>query len=175
MTEEDILRYPIGRFAPKAEYTSNELESFIAGIEILPGKVESLVQQFSPQMWDKTYRPDGWTARQVVHHLADAHLNAYVRFKWTLTEEKPIIKIYNEKAWANTPEIQYDPALALGLLKPLHKKWVGLLRSLNETQLTRSFIHPVTQREMTLKTLMALYAWHGEHHYHHLKRIAGQP
>jgi len=164
-------QYPIGKFLPKESYTAGEIKSLIEIIEALPEKLESVIHPLAPTQLDKPYRPGGWTARQVIHHIADSHMNAYIRCKWMLTEETPLIKAYNEKAWAETPETTEDPKLSIDLIKALHKKWVVLLRSLAEPDLKKSFIHPETQKHVHFDRLIALYAWHGEHHLAHLKLI----
>src|SRR5690606_17459545 len=105
---DDALRYPIGKFEPEESYTTEAIHAHIQRIEALPSKVRSVVSTFSPQQWDTPYRKEGWTGRQVVHHLADSHMNSYIRFKWTLTEATPVIKAYDEKAWAKTPETKLD-------------------------------------------------------------------
>ncbi len=166
-------QYPIGDFSPKDVYTSEEREGFIKSIETLPGRIEKLVESFTPTQWETTYREGGWTARQVVHHVADSHMNAYIRVKWALTEDTPLIKAYDEKAWAMTPEVSADTSLSLKLLRALHAKWVTLLRSIPESQLNRAFIHPATKKQNSIERMIALYSWHGEHHLAHLKLIAG--
>jgi hypothetical protein len=168
----DIDRqYPIGKFTPKETYTTDELSSLISTIEALPEKLEALCKSLTLQQLDQPYRPGGWTAQQVIHHIADSHMNAYIRCKWMLTEETPLIKAYNEKAWAETPETKADPKLSVELIKVLHKKWVVLLRSLSEADLKKSFIHPETHKHVRFDRLVALYAWHGEHHLGHLRLI----
>lgn len=165
-------RFPIGKFIPQESYTQDELNTLIHTIESIPGKIETACTQLvASHKLETPYRPEGWTARQVIHHLADSHMNAYIRCKWTLTEDTPTIKAYNEKAWAETYEIQEDPALSVYLLKTLHTKWVTLLRALTSTDLKKSFIHPESGRSMSLERMIALYAWHSEHHLGHLKLI----
>lgn len=171
MNNDEALRYPTGKFNPKPEYTSSELKTAIARIEVLPSLVEKVISNFSGQQLGTTYRSGGWTARQVVHHLCDSHMNAYIRFKWTLTEETPVIKAYDEKKWAETPEINTDPRLSIDLLKALHAKWVILLKALTERDLQKEFIHPETRKNIRLDRMIALYAWHGDHHLGHLKII----
>lgn len=171
---DEALRYPIGKFSPKENYTHEDIKNNINRIEALPEKVETLVRSFSQKQYDTHYREGGWTARQVIHHLADSHMNAYIRLKWTLTEETPTIKAYDEKLWAETPEINLDPAISIALLKPLHLKWAALFRSLGPSDLEKAFIHPETKKHVRLDRLTALYAWHGEHHLGHLKIIAGK-
>ena len=106
-----------------------------------------------------------------LHHLPESHLNAYIRFKWTLTEDTPTIKPYDENAWAQTPEIYLDPAISINLLKALHTKWVALLRSLSPQDLQRQYIHPETKKYNRLDNMTAMYAWHGEHHLAHITSL----
>lgn len=169
---DEQLRFPIGKFEPKDQYTADEIRENIKRIETLPAKVEALIKNFSSSQYETTYREGGWTARQVIHHLADSHMNSYIRFKWTLTEDTPIIKAYDEKLWAETPEAKLDPAMSLTLLKALHVKWVDMLNLLTPEDLNRSFIHPETKKHVRLDRLIALYAWHGEHHLAHLEIIS---
>jgi hypothetical protein len=169
---DEALRFPIGKFAAQDSYSQNEINTNITRIEALPNKVENIIQTFSTKQLDTTYREDGWTARQVLHHLPDSHLNAYIRFKWTLTEATPLIKAYDEKAWAETPETSLDPTASIALLKALHIKWVTLLKRLTPDDLKREFKHPESGKNISLARLIALYAWHGEHHLAHLKIVA---
>lgn len=168
----DINRqYPIGKFVPQETYTPAEITANIGRIEILPEKIRVIFKELTPALLDTPYREGGWTARQVLHHIPDSHLNAYIRCKWTLTEDTPLIKAYNEKAWAETMETKTDPAVSIDFLEALHKKWVLLLRSLTPEELKRSFIHPETKQQISLGRQIATYAWHGEHHLGHLKLI----
>ncbi|HNG42940.1 MAG TPA: putative metal-dependent hydrolase [Cyclobacteriaceae bacterium] len=127
---DEHLRYPVGKFQPKESYTSTDIQQFIAAIEAAPEKLTQAFQKLTPKQLDTPYREGGWTARQVLHHLADSHMHAYIRFKWTLTENSPTIKAYYEKLWAETYEVAQDPALSISLLKALHAKWITLLRAL---------------------------------------------
>jgi len=165
-------QYPIGKFSSQSSYTIDETREHLASIEKLPAAIETLTLSFTSADWDTPYREDGWTARQVVHHLADSHMHAYIRCKWTLTEENPVIKAYDERLWANTPETTEDPKISIDLLKNLHAKWVVLLGKLTDDQLARTYVHPVTKRQISIRELMALYAWHGEHHLAHLRLIS---
>jgi hypothetical protein len=171
---DDALRYPIGKFIPKDSYSIEEINTNISRIENLPVKVEAATNGLSAQQLDTSYREGGWTVRQVLHHLSDSHLNAYIRFKWTLTENTPMIKAYNEKAWAETPETQLDPSLSVNLLIALHSKLVALLKNLNPDDLSKEFIHPDTMKRIAIARLIALYAWHGEHHLGHLQIITNR-
>lgn len=169
---DEILRYPIGKFKPKPTYSQDELDECIERIRSLPDAVARVIANFSEKHFDTPYRDGGWTARQVIHHLSDSHMNAYIRFKWTLTEETPVIKAYNEKLWAETPEVSLDPRMSLDLLKALHTKWVALLKCLTAEDLQKEYIHPETKKNMRLDRMVALYAWHGEHHHGHLGIVA---
>jgi len=168
---EDLLRYPIGKFSPQESYSSVDLQNLINKIESLPTRLDAAIASLSKEQLDTPYREGGWTVRQVLHHVPDSHMNAYIRFKWTLTEETPLIKAYNEKAWAETPETSADPTISLNFLKALHAKWVVLLRQLKPDQLKREFIHPETKKNVPLDRLIALYAWHGDHHLAHITEL----
>jgi len=165
------LQYPIGKFIAKGTYTPEEIAGSISTIQQLPDKIQACLKNFTPTLLDTPYRPGGWTARQVIHHLADSHMNAYIRCKWMLTENTPLIKAYDEKAWAETPETKLNPELSIALLKSLHAKWVTLLTALSTDDLKKSFLHPETNTYVPLDRLIALYAWHGEHHLAHLALI----
>ncbi len=167
---EDI-RYPIGKFITQENYTSKEITANIERIDALPAKLEAEIQHLDDQQLDTPYREAGWTVRQVVHHLADSHLHAYVRTKWTLTENQPVIKAYLEKLWAETSETKSPPAMSIAFLHALHAKWSILLKSTELSDLDRIFIHPESKKQITLKTLIATYAWHGEHHLAHIAHL----
>lgn len=172
MNNEDQLRYPIGKFTPQDSYSAEEVKKNIARIEALPGKVEAMFKALSTKQLDTTYRDGGWNARQVIHHLSDSHMNAYIRIKWTLTESTPTIKAYDEKAWAETPEINESPEISINLLKTLHIKLGALLKQIPTHDLQRAFTHPETGKQVKLERMIALYAWHGEHHLEHLAIIS---
>jgi hypothetical protein len=172
MSNDEQFRYPTGRLSSKESYSPEEVKSFIQRIEDLPAKVDAVLKTLSEKQLDTPYRDGGWTARQVLHHLPDSHLNAYIRIKWTLTEETPTIKPYDEKAWAVTPETTGDPQLSLAMLKALHAKWVALLKVLTPADLERKFFHPDSKKYVRLDQAIATYAWHGEHHLGHLKIVA---
>ncbi len=165
------FQYPIGKFLAKDSYTADEINKCIERIASLPGRLQQAVAVFSELQFDTPYRDGGWTVRQLIHHIADSHLNAYIRFKWTLTETNPVIKAYNEKIWATTPEVIGDPQLSIDLLKAHHRKWVELLRALTPTDLEKYFVHPETKREVKLKTITAMYAWHSDHHLAHITKL----
>lgn len=172
MNNDDHLRYPVGKFTPKESYTSEEIHASINALELLPAEVERIAAGFTEKQLNTPYREGGWTARQVLHHLADSHLNMYIRLKWTLTEETPTIKAYDEKLWAETPEVSVHPKISIDLLKAVHTKIVALARLLSSEDLNRSFFHPETKKHVALNRMIALYAWHGAHHLGHLRIIS---
>lgn len=169
---DETLQYPIGKFSPQEAYSKLELEQCIRRIETLPSRVDSIIKNFSGKQLETSYREGGWSARQVLHHISDSHMNAYIRFKWALTEDAPVIKAYNEKLWAETPETKMDPLLSVNLLKALHVKWVALMKLLTTEDLKKEYIHPETQKHIRLDRLVAMYAWHGDHHLAHLEIVA---
>jgi len=167
MTEFDP-RYPVGRF--NAEDTT-PLGDLIDQVAALPDQLMEAVTSLDEAKLDTPYREGGWTARQVVHHLADSHLNAYARFRLTLTEERPSIKGYDEKRWAELPDARRGPVQpSLALLEGLHDRWVWLLRSMTPADFQRVFVHS-ERGEMTLERTLRLYAWHCRHHLAHVEIV----
>jgi hypothetical protein len=155
------------------KYTDKSVKQWINTIADLPHKLEHLVEDFDDLQLDTPYRPEGWTVRQVIHHMADSHLNAYIRFKWTLTEDRPTIKAYHEDRWATLEDAKdADIEMSLNLIESLHRRWVYMLKSLTSDQLERIFIHPVSQKEISLAQTIAMYAWHSEHHFAHITSLA---
>lgn len=168
----DNLRYPIGKFLAPAEISKVEIENFIADLEDLPALFRKEMTGFSKQMLDEAYRPGGWTARQVVHHVADSHINAYIRFKLTLTEDLPTIKPYKESLWSELSDAKNGhPELSLSLLEAVHRRFVVFLRTISENDFDRRYFHPESKKEFDLKTALALYSWHGKHHLDHIRIV----
>lgn len=165
------LQYPIGKFAAKDSYSSDEIKNCIERIRSFPSKLDQAVKNFTSEQFDHPYREGSWTVRQLIHHIADSHLNAYIRVKWTLTEDCPVIKAYDEKLWATTGEVKIDPKISVALIHAHHAKWVELLNSLSPSDLGRVYIHPATQKAAKLEALIALYAWHGDHHLTHITNL----
>ena len=164
-------RYPIGKFDRKITVTKEMRREFINTIESLPSQLRKEVENLSEQQLDTPYREDGWTIRQVVHHLPDSHINAYVRFKLALTEDNPAIKTYEEHLWAELPDSVKTPIdVSLNLLESLHARWAILLRSMTDEQFEKTFQHPEWGNINLSKTL-ALYAWHGKHHLAHITEL----
>lgn len=166
------LKYPIGKFEYPNEITQTHLENWIEVLETFPKKLSALVSSLSDEQLDTTYRPEGWTVRQVIHHLADSHHHSYIRFKWALTEDKPVIKYYFEQLWAELPDAKCAPIqLSLDHVKVIHAKLVYLLKSLSVDELNKSFIHPEHNEEVVLKKNIGIYAWHSNHHYAHIENL----
>ncbi|MCF8714972.1 bacillithiol transferase BstA [Joostella atrarenae] len=170
--EPKSLQYPIGVYESPSIIAEEDVKKWIKTIEFFPEKLESLVEDFDDGQLDTQYRPEGWTVRQLIHHLADSHMNSYIRFKWALTEDKPIIKAYYEDRWADLGDsLDGDIEMSLYLLEGLHKRWAYLLKHLSEDQLQRKLIHPENNKETTLKELIGVYAWHCKHHYAHIEEL----
>ena len=165
------LRYPIGRFREDPHPTPEKHERWIARIAALPGELRTLVQDLSDRQLDTPYRAGGWTIRQVVHHLPDSHLNAYVRTKLALTEDAPTIKPYDEAAWAQVSDAcSAPPEPSLRLLEGLHARWVATLRPLDAAALLRTLHHPESGT-LTVSWIIQHYAWHGRHHHAHIANL----
>ncbi len=165
------LQYPIGKFNAPSEVNSEHLASWIADIETFPAKLRALVTPLTTAQLDTRYRSDGWTVQQVVHHLADSHLNSFIRFKWALTEERPCIKAYYEDRWAKLPDYSGTSiGVSLDLIAALHHRWCVLLRGLEPVDLNGEFIHPESG-PVSLSVNIGIYAWHGRHHMAHIKNL----
>ena len=166
------LRYPIGKFKWEGHTTDAQRLQQIDEIAATPARLRDAVKNLSEQQLDTPYRPGGWTVRQVVHHVPDSHMNAYIRFKLALTEENPTIKPYAEALWAELADGRTAPIeTSLVLLDSLHHRWVVLLRSVSAGVWGRTFQHPELG-PMTLEKNLALYAWHGKHHVAHITALS---
>jgi len=169
---EKDLRYPIGKFhRPEAALTDDQRREFIDAIEQTPVRLTAAVKNLKPEQLDTPYRPGGWTVRQLVHHVPDSHMNAYVRMKLALTEDVPTIKPYDEARWAELPDSKTAIEPSLAILENLHKRWVLLLKSLSPADWSRKYGHPEWPKPMSLDDTLALYAWHGKHHVAHITSL----
>lgn len=168
----DELKYPIGKPNIPTNISSKLLNEWIKTLECFPEELENLVKNLTQSQLDTPYRENGWTIRQVIHHCADSHHNSYTRFKWAITENKPVIKTYYEDRWAELFDSKTAPIqLSLDVIRALHAKWVYFLKGLSDTELNNSFIHPEGNEEVSLKENIGIYAWHCKHHYAHIKQL----
>ena len=166
------LRYPIGEFTWDGVMTDARRAACVARIAAAPGLLRAAVAGLNDRQLDTPYRPAGWSVRQVVHHVPDSHLNAYTRMRLALTEDTPTIKPYDEARWAELCDARSAPiGVSLALLDALHVRWVSLLRELGPTECARGVRHPEHGRVMSVDELLALYAWHGEHHTAHVTAL----
>jgi len=166
------LRYPLGKFDSSAPITAQSRESAIWDITQLPDRLRAAVKGLSDAQLDTPYRPDGWTVRQVAHHLADSHINAFVRVRLALTEDTPTIKPYIEGKWAelsDSTSLAIEPSLQM--LDGLHTRWSALLRALGDGDFARTVVHPEHGRELSIDFLTALYGWHCRHHVRHITAL----
>ena len=164
-------RFPLGKFSYNGPLSEEQRHKLLDDVAQTPINLRTSVKGLSDSQLDTPYRDGGWTVRQVVHHVPDSHMNAYVRFKMALTEDSPTIKTYEEARWAELPDTKATPVeVSLVLLDTLHDRWVRLLRSLTPEQWNRTYRHPELG-PMTLEKVLALYAWHGRHHVAHITSL----
>lgn len=166
------LKYPIGVFEKPEIITPQHIKDWTKTLEKFPVKLKHLVGALTDAQLDVSYRQGGWTIRQVVHHLSDSHHNSYTRFKWALTEDTPVIKPYYEDRWAALQDSKSAPiSFSLLHIKAIHAKLVYLIKGMSFTDLDKTFIHPETNKKVSLKENIGVYAWHSEHHYAHIKNV----
>jgi uncharacterized damage-inducible protein DinB len=166
------LRYPIGEFERRDELNADERRTMIDTIAAAPARMREAVSGLSEAQLDTPYRDGGWTVRQVIHHVPDSHLNAYIRLKLALTENDPAIRPYDEGLWAELADSKETPVeVSLTLLESLHARWVTLLRSLQESDFRRTLRHPEHSGILTVDWLISMYAWHSRHHVGHVTAL----
>ncbi len=173
MEDIESLKYPIGKFSRPDTITADHHENWISELENLPERLLKIVSPMTNDQLQTPYRPDGWNTRQVVHHIADSHANAFFRFKLALTEDHPAIKPYMQDRWAQC----FDSAMvsvkpSLKIIEGIHQRWTMLLRTLTDKDWERTFYHPERQKDFTLSETTGLYAWHGRHHYQQIYDLA---
>lgn len=170
---DEHLRYPIGHARlPEGPLPVAERAALVQQIAELPAQLTAVAQAVGGEGLQRPYRTGGWTGRQVIHHVADSHLNSYCRYRLALTEDHPTIRPYDETTWAELPDVAATPiTVSLALLEALHTRWVMLLHHLSDAQWQRTFYHPGMEREFTLDQALAMYAWHGRHHLAHLQLL----
>jgi uncharacterized damage-inducible protein DinB len=168
MSGDETLRYPVGKVQTPAVVTAAQRADYIREIEATPASLRAAVNGLTDAQLDTPYRAGGWTLRQVVHHVADSHVNAYVRFKLALTEQEPTIKTYDEARWADVEEARTGPIeMSLALIEATHQRWIAAIRLQPPDAFARTFRHP-DRGLMSVDALLALYAWHGRHHTAHI-------
>lgn len=168
MTED--LSFPIGKYDKDAEITLGQRKQFIEEIAELPNNLRRAVESLSNEQLDTPYRPEGWTVRQVIHHVGDSHMNSFIRFKLALSEDNPVIRPYAENLWAETAEYKMPVDVSLNLIDSIHRRWTTLLDSMSETDFARTLKHPETGA-WTLENQLGLYVWHGKHHAAHVNNL----
>ena len=169
-TPLDQLRFPIGEFHAPGTISSEDLVNWIGTIDQFPTRLATLLDTISTNQLTWKYRPDGWTIIQVIHHCADSHMNAFFRFKLSLTEVNPTIKPYDEAVWAELPDYKLPPFVSLELLKGVHLKWTTLLNSMTAIDFSKTYFHPEHQESFELKNAVGVYAWHCNHHFAHIEQ-----
>jgi uncharacterized damage-inducible protein DinB len=174
--EEQRLRYPVGieeeRDVYSKTYSDALKHELLNDIKMLPAMLELAVQNLDADQLDTPYRPGGWTVHQLIHHIADSHINAYIRFKLALTEDNPVIKPYDQDAWATLPDTKNLPInISLTLLHALHARWYQTMYDMTEEQWQRTIYHPERKRTLTLWELLKSYSWHGLHHTAHITKL----
>lgn len=166
----DKLKYPIGEFDPTKVISSAEIENCIVQIEEFPSRILNTTNTLSIEQLNWVYRPNGWTIKQVIHHCADSHMNAYLRTKLALTQVLPTINPYNEAVWANFIDANTDSISdSISILKGVHARWTLLFSNLNKSDLLKEYYHPENNKNYTLKEVIAMYSWHCNHHLAHIE------
>lgn len=165
------LQYPIGKYQPQ-DFSQQQKEKWLNDLKFLPQELENSTQNLDEAQLLTPYREGGWTVKQLVHHVADSHLNAYCRFKLGLTETNPTIRTYEEKDWAMLNDVNKLPInISFTLLHALHLRWVAAIEDLSNEEWMKTIFHPVLKKEITLWYLLGMYAWHGKHHTAHITRL----
>ena len=165
------LRYPIGKYEPQP-FSEDLKNQWLQEIAQLPDNLEQAIANLNETQLQTPYRDGGWTVQQLVHHIADSHLNSYIRFKLALTENNPTITPYDEKLWAELNDVKTVPvSVSVDLLRALHRRWISALKDLSADDWNKAFYHPQQQKETTLWTALGIYAWHGKHHAAHITAL----
>jgi len=166
------LQYPIGKYEAPTAMTPELVKEWIAVLDALPSWMDACIENLDEEQLKVPYREGGWSTQQVIHHLADSHMNAYVRLKLALTEDTPIIKPYAEAAWAELIDTQKVPVnVSVTMLHAMHRRMVVLLQNISENDWHRSYFHPEHKRKFPIWEVVALYAWHSRHHTEHIRRL----
>lgn len=168
----EALKYPIGRHQSPDTYDANKLNEWISVLEALPGWLDTCIENLDEAHLQTPYRPGGWTVQQVLHHIADSHMNMYIRLKFALTEDNPTIMPYDENKWALLYDVEATPVnISITLLHALHRRITAVLRNLKDEEWGRTYYHPDNKKTYTLWEMAALYAWHSRHHMEHVRQL----
>lgn len=171
----ETLKYPIGRYTTPEAYTTDDINNWINAISALPMWMDACIENLDVYQLETPYRPGGWTVQQVVHHVADSHMNAYIRLKLALTEDNPTIAPYREELWAEMEDTKTVPVnVSVTMLHALHRRMVAILKQLQPADWQRTYFHPQYKRSFPLWEMVALYAWHGRHHAAHIRTLREQ-
>ncbi len=162
------LRYPIGKFSQPEHINQETIDSWIKTIAKFPEYLRNEIQKLQDKDFELTYREDGWTIRQLIHHCADSHMNSFIRFKLALTEDTPTIKPYKEDLWANLPDSNMTIESSMKILDGLHQRWATLLSNLSQQDLKKQFRNPESNKTISIETAIGIYAWHCNHHLTHI-------
>ncbi len=166
------LKYPIGKFSAPSSLTTEQRSELISRIESLPLRLRTISRELTEAGLESSYRPEGWTARQIFHHLADSHVNFYTRLKLALTEDTPTVKPYDENTWAEIPEARSLPVEpSVRMIEGIHERITATLRGMNEDDFARTYFHPQHGKTFDINYLIAMYAWHGDHHLGHIQIV----
>ncbi|HEY9178274.1 MAG TPA: putative metal-dependent hydrolase [Flavipsychrobacter sp.] len=166
------VKYPIGRYEAPARYTQAEINGWISAIEAMPSWLDPCIENLDEAQLEVPYRDGGWNSRQVIHHIADSHMNAYIRLKLALTEDDPAIKPYDENKWAVLADVETVPVnVSITLLHALHRRWAAQLRSMSDEDWKRTYFHPEQNKSIPIWQMTALYAWHGRHHMEQIRSL----
>ncbi|MBT8189594.1 MAG: putative metal-dependent hydrolase [Bacteroidia bacterium] len=166
------LRFPVGRFAPKDHYSEASRKADIDSLESLPGQLNEILSKLSTKQIDTPYREGGWTVRQLIHHIADSHMNSFIRFKLALTENNPVIKPYKQDDWVQMKESMEMPyEVSLKIIEGVHARLVKTIKDMSAEDFNRTLRHPEWKRDLTLDLMLALYGWHSRHHFAHITSL----
>lgn len=175
MEELNPLQYPIGKFSAPEIITPELRAEWIEIISDLPGQLADLLANVDESLLEKPYRPGGWSARKVIHHLYDSHINSYIRFKMALTEDNPTIKPYDENTWAEMPDGNEAPIQwSIEGIKYIHLRWVYLMKTMQESDWSKTYLHPERGISYRLDRVLGIYAWHCVHHLKHVESVLGR-
>lgn len=165
------LRYPTGRFTPPETYSPETRKTYITALKVLPGQLRQVTYNLTEKQLDLPYREEGWSSRQIVHHLADSHINSFSRFKFAMTEDNPTIKSYDQEAWVKGSDAKLPIDASLSILEGIHLRLVHLLENMSDADFKRTLGHPEWKEDLTLDKMTALYAWHGNHHLTQIAKL----